>query len=156
MTRRRKRIPEEQIKEWCRLHRIEEWDFTAIAKQDGVDRRLVAQRIREYERRGQASLRESARHTLAAKKLNEHYEDLESAALSLWRLSVSPMRTGSLRAYGDEYSPRFPDLLSASRYELRQVFLIRWGMGFRPDRDGLAPVWRPLDPAPEPYESMAQ
>jgi len=151
----RTRVPEDTVKEWQKLHK-DGWDLTAIGKQYGVDRRIVAKRIREYERREMMYLDETARRDLAVKKLDEHFKDLELAAQSLWRLSVSPMRTGRLRPYEDDYSPHFPDLLSALRHELRQVFVSRWGQSWRLSPDGSGPVWRPQDPVPEPYESEAR
>jgi len=155
MSPRRKRVPEEQVIAWRRL-RKDGWDYTAIAREYGVDRRLVAKRIREYEQEEMMSLDKIARRELAVKRLEEHFQDLELAAQYLWRLSVSPTRTGNLRPYQDDYSPRYPDLLSALKQELRQVFLIKWGYGFRIPADGTAPAWRPQDPAPEPEESMAR
>ena len=151
----RTRVPEDTVKEWQKLHK-DGWDFTAIGKQYEVDRRIVAKRIREYERREMMYLDETARRDLAVKKLDEHFKDLELAAQGLWRLSVSPMLTGRLRPYEDDYSPRFPDLLLASTYELRQVFVSRWGQNWRLSPDGSGPVWRPQDPVPEPYESEAR
>lgn len=155
MSPRHKRVPEEKVREWRRLHR-DGWDYTAIARENGVDRRLVAKRIREYEQREMMRLDDSARRELAVKKLEEHFQDLELAARYLWRLSVSPTRTGSLRPYQDDGSLRLPHLLPALKLELRQLFLIRWGYGFHLLPDGKSPVWRPQDPAPEPDESMAR
>jgi hypothetical protein len=130
-----------------------QWDFSAIGKEDRVDRRTVAKRVREYERRDMMNLDEIARRDLAVKRLNEHFEDLELAALSLCGRTVSPTRTGSLRPYEDDHSPRFRDLFAALRHELKQVFLTRWGYGFRVPRDNRP--WELQDPAPEPYDSMA-
>lgn len=155
MSPKRMRVPEEQVERWCKLYR-DGWDYKAIAREYGVDRRLVAKRIRDYHQRESVSLDEIARRELAVKALEEHFEDLELAARYLWRLGVSPTRTGSLRPYHADYSPRFPDLLSALSQELRTVFLARWGYGFRLLPDGKAPLWKPHEPAPEPEESIAR
>ena len=124
MSPQRQTFSEDTIERWVRM-RAEGWSFKRIGEIEDVDRRVVTARVREYESRRSLESLQEARRDVAAKFLEQHFDDLEIAAHEILRLSLPPTRRPSLCPSYDEFHPRFPELQPSLIRILKGIYLAK-------------------------------